>query len=605
MRLLRRVLPVFLMAIACFATAQIDTSSFGGLYFIKLPNGMSSVVYPKPGAPNVQISLHIRAGSTYETDTSSGSSNLIQSIFADRIATALRSGKQGVSLQNTAFTAWCTPEQTIFQISGPPAYTPIYLQLLGNALYNAPVLPNELEKAIEARKKENEASKTDKAKQLEEKLSRQIYRLDYYRINVTGDPAVLSKLDTQIVNTYYRKLYVPENSLFGVAGAITPVLYQDFFENAYRKVYRTDFDPEVIIRVVDFKPMLYTTQLVAEAETSQPEFQICWQFPGSNANGQLSYMAYLLSSVLNDKNNYIQAKARKLGCNFLQFQYEANSFSAIFRAIIRPSKANFFQTYHMVLTELLQLDKTLLNETMLNAGKLKFKKEYTDITQTLAYPDWVIKYWPFRSEIFFQTLPDSIMPIKENAMRKFAIEYLRESPHTTALFINAADRAELGVDSQFIELDEQINNTVFSFRPNVTELEGETNEKALKNLLQWLQINTDIQAQVNGWSDEGEYNRVKDDSIMQFIDSMPEFRKIKVDLVKKNYLRPDVVRALKVVKYLYDHGIAKERLTGTGMVFKSANRQEALSNMKVEVTLNKLRKSVSLFEYHYGVKPKE
>lgn len=605
MRLLRRVLPVFLLVIATIASAQIDTSSFGGLYYIKLPNGMNAVLYPRPGAPNIQISLHIRAGSTYETDTSSGSANLIQTILADRIAGVLRMGTQGISFQNTAFTAWSTPEQTIYQISGPPAYTAIYLELLGAGIYNAPILPTELQKAIESRKQENEQAKNDKTKELEEKLNRKIFGKDYYRINTTGDPALLPYLDTQVVNTFYRKLYVAGNSLFGVAGAVVPLKFQGYFEEAYRTVYRTEFDPEVIIRVVDFKPIIYTTQLVVETETQQPEFQICWQFPGSNSNGQLSYMAYLLSSVLNDKNNYIQVKARKMGCNFLQFQYESNSFSGVFRAIIRPSKANFFQTYHFVQEELLHLDKTLINETMLNAGKLKFKKEYNDISQTMAYPDWVIKYWPFRSETYFQTLPDSILPITEKAMRKFTIEYLRENAHTTALSINAADRAELGTDSLFLELDENAVNPVFTYRPNVIELEGEQNQQALKNLLQWMQINPDIHAQVNGWSDEGEYNRVRDDSIMQFIDSMPEFRKIKQDLVKKKYLRPDVARAIKIVKYLYENGIARERLTGTGMVFKSANRQEALSNMKCEVTLNKLRKSVSLFEYHYGIKPKE
>ncbi len=606
MRLLRRVLPVFLLVLAFSATAQLDTSSYGGLYYIKLPNGMNSVIYPKPGAPNVQVSLHIRAGSTYETDTSSGSANLIQTALAERVASALRSGSMGVSMQNTAFTAWCTPEQTIYQISGPPAFTGIYLQLLRSAIFTAPVLPEELAKAVETRQKENELAKTDKSKELEEKINRHVYRNGYYRINITGDPAVLPTLDTQVVNSFYRKLYVPGNSLFGVAGAVAPVKFQEYFENAYRNVYRTDFDPETIIRVVDFKPMLYTTQFVVETNTTQPEFQICWQFPGSNANGQLSYMAYLLSSVLNDKNNFIQAKARKMGCNFLQFQYEANSFSAIFRVVIRPDKNKLFTTYQFVTDELLRLDKTLMNETMLNAGKLKFKKEYSDITQTLAYPDWVIKYWPFRSETYFQTLPDSIMPITETAMRKFAIEYLRESAHTTVLNINAADRTALGVDSQFLELDETTNSTVFTYRPNITDLEGEQNLKALSNLLQWLQINPDIHAQVNGWSDEGEYNRTRDDSIMQFIDSMPEFRKLKQDLVKKPYLRPDIMRAIKIVKYLYDHGIAKERLTGTGMVFKSANKQEAISNMKCEVTLDKLRKSVSLFEYHYGAtKPKE
>jgi len=65
---------------------------------------------------------------------------------------------------------------------------------------------------------------------------------------------------------------------------------------------------------------------------------------------------------------------------------------------------------------------------------------------------------------------------------------------------------------------------------------------------------------------------------------------------------PETMRAMRIVKYLYENGIDADRLSGTSMYFTSSNRNEALANMKCTVTLEKLRDKVSLFEYHFGKK---
>jgi hypothetical protein len=84
---------------------------------------------------------------------------------------------------------------------------------------------------------------------------------------------------------------------------------------------------------------------------------------------------------------------------------------------------------------------------------------------------------------------------------------------------------------------------------------------------------------------------------------MPSFSRVTSEIIKKKRtIRPELARAAKIVRYLYDHGISAERLDGTAMMYKSENKQDAADNMKCTLTLNKLRKSPSLYEYHYGKK---
>jgi hypothetical protein len=183
------------------------------------------------------------------------------------------------------------------------------------------------------------------------------------------------------------------------------------------------------------------------------------------------------------------------------------------------------------------------------------------------------------------------------------VENMNQSPHVSGLRISSGDRKNLNVDSSFTDLDESVAKYVFKYRPNVTTLEGEDNAIMLHNLLQWLTINSDITVQVNGYSDEHEYNRATDDdSVLEFIDSIPSFKTANLDFKKSGYLRPEMMRALKIAKYLYENGISSERIFGTSMPFKSSNKKEEMNNLKCTLTLNKYRKSPSLLEYHYGKK---
>jgi hypothetical protein len=294
-----------------------------------------------------------------------------------------------------------------------------------------------------------------------------------------------------------------------------------------------------------------------------------------------------------------------MGCKKFKVAYDYNNFNGILRIDIQPSKKNLFATYKFVIDELGRLDKTLLNDEMINAAKLQFKANYDIFKTTRQYPANIIKCWTYNDNSYFTVLSDSVYSLKFKTIHNFVVDFFNQSPHVTGLRISHADRVATDIDTAFTNLDENVGKYVFTYRQNITDLEGADNLTKLQNLLQWLEINPDINAQINGFSDEHEYNRTTDDTIMRFIDSLPTFVLTTRRVVKKGYLRPEMMRSLKIVKYLYDHGIAAERLAGTSMPGKSSDKKEEEDNMKCTLTLEKYHKSPSLYEYHYGKKKEE
>jgi DNA-binding transcriptional ArsR family regulator len=254
------------------------------------------------------------------------------------------------------------------------------------------------------------------------------------------------------------------------------------------------------------------------------------------------------------------------------------------------------------MTELTRLDETLLNAEMVNVARLQFKSEFATLQKSKEYPAQIARTWSYNDESYFEELGDSVYAVTMPHLRNFIVEYMNQRPPVIGLLISKADREKMQVDTAFTDLDESVAKYVFRYRENVTDLEGDENKMMLRNLLQWLKINNDVIAQINGFSDEHEYNRATDDTIMHFMDSIPTFSRITRAIIKTGYLKPEMMRAMKIIKYLYDHGITEDRLTGTSMMFKSANKQEEIDNMKCTLTLNKYHKSPSVYEYHYGKK---
>lgn len=581
--------------------AQIETYAQGDLNFLKLTNGLNIIIKNNTPSPTTEVSFHIRFGSIYEQDSFSGIANVLEHILSNKIQKHLSNSRNILNNKSCSFNSFVTTEQSVFKFKVNSSYVKNCFDLMVDSVYNSVIRDLELRYAIESI--QEELLQPSSARQrMDSTLLRKLYRVEFDRLNVTGSPSKLKNFNPSSLQKHKARYYKSDNTICSVNGSFqTQFVINDFTPSASR-LFKGDYDPESITKIIDIKPMIYSTQLVFEDSVEDPEFQICWQFPGAYSNQKDGHKSYLLSSILNDKNNYIQVKAAKLNCKKLAFQYEANNFSSVLRVVVIPAKENLMATYNMVLSEMQRIDKLLINESMMNAGKVIFKKEFEAIKKTKDYPDWVARFWPYNDDNFFTSLADSIMNIKLNELQKFTHEYVNEGARVSALLIDPSDRISLKVDSQFVDLNDTIMNYIFTYKPNVTELEGEDNLLKQSKLLQWLKINTDIRVQINGCSDKGEFNKVSDDSVFAFIDSIPTFSKAMPDIIKKRNMRPETMRAMRIVKYLYENGIDADRLSGTSMYFTSSNRNEALANMKCTVTLEKLRDKVSLFEYHFGKK---
>lgn len=588
---------IWLQAIFVFAQTTTPTDSF--VYITKLTNGMNFLMAPRHNDNKVEISYHIKVGTVYENDTVNGISYITQGLLAEKIAAYLRNDQNPISFNNTAFRYFVTPDFTIFQLSTPPSNYTDALRLLRDSVHEAVFEEqNIIRKKEQVKKQVSEVEKSYRDL-YSHRLRRYVYRDDAPRQIMTGDTADYQNIHQDNLTDFYAKYYGSNNVIVNAVGNFNLSAFQDTAKAIFRRVRKTEFDPEQISKVFDFKSMIFNSRFTITApEGTEPEIKMSWAFPGTRSNVFSSHCGFLLTTLINDENNFIQVKARRMGCKMLRAEYDANIFSSIFTVTIKPGKENFFEVYEFVKTELKRMDQTLMNESMMAAAKANFKVWFQRLRLSPVYPSQITRFWVYNNERYLPTLSDSVMNISTSRMNRFLLEYINQSATATALIISESDKVALNTDSVFVDFDDSVRETYFAYKANQTDVEGPENLSKYNRLLQWLRENPDVTVQINGRADNKEINMVKDEGILAFIDSISTFKKAKGVFLVGSMTRTEMLRALKVARMLYLDGIAPERIKGSSMAVRSKTKEEEAANRRCTFTLDKQRYNNTLRDYY-------
>jgi outer membrane protein OmpA-like peptidoglycan-associated protein len=226
----------------------------------------------------------------------------------------------------------------------------------------------------------------------------------------------------------------------------------------------------------------------------------------------------------------------------------------------------------------------------------------TDLKRYMAL---VVRYRFSNDENYFTSFADSIKGVTVEQMNSYVNTYFNDIADTRDLMVQGNSSKTDSSGQQYFALDDSIGEIKFTYDLNKTDIETDEAKQNLQRVIQWLNINPDMHVQINGFSDEGEFVKSYDDSVLRFIDSTATFHKAMPDATKKGYLRIEFMRAMKIAKALYEAGISEDRISGTSMVFTSDTQEAAAGNRKCTLTFEKIHPRVSLYEYHFGKKKDE
>ena len=566
---------------------------------VKASNGQTFLLSTSGTPGTVYTDIYFRMGPVYEYDSLSGISMVLTKIINTHINAELKASGKSVKYYGIV-----EPEQISFHFESAPGDIDYILALANTGIMLAKFDTNDVERAkMDIRDDLHNLVKDDSAMR-ERRILIKMWGSDYKKLNPYGDEVTYRRLRAADLINFQKRYFLPSNNTVSIMGGGLKNETLNKLPNAFNEFRSREFNPELIDKVIDFKQVINTVQLITTAP-GPSTVSISYQNPGARQDREATFCVYVLAKLINDKKGRIQKYLTEKGLKAVNASYECNNFYGKLVLSAELSGYRFFDAFsslQKVITDISRKD--YFNQEEMDKAKKEIEADFNNMkaNDKKGYLAQVVRFRFSGDENYFVNLSDSIKGVTVENMRDYVKDYLADRSGVRNLTASATAQRK---NQQYFQLDESVADMAFMYELNKTDIETDSAKQNLAKLIQWLIINPDMHVQINGFSDQGEYSKSYDDSILRFIDTTATFHKAMPDVIKKGYLRIEMMRAMKIAKAVYEAGITPDRITGTSMVFSSDSKETAAANRKCTVTIDKIRPHPSLYEYHFGKKKPE
>jgi zinc protease len=209
------------------------------IYFEKLNNGLTLLIMHDPSASVVAFNIWVKAGSIDEKKDERGMAHLIEHmIFKGTKKRKVGEISKQVEAAGGYLNAFTSFEHTCFYVVLPAnqIYTAIDIQL--DAYLNPTFDQVELDKEKEVVFEEMSMRMDDPWSQSWEILFDKAFRRNPYHWPVIGDKKILKKIPRERLIQYYKKHYVPQNTVISIVGPVDSSKVSSHIKKHLNKVYR-------------------------------------------------------------------------------------------------------------------------------------------------------------------------------------------------------------------------------------------------------------------------------------------------------------------------------------------------------------------------------
>src|SRR6201982_1868458 len=187
-----------------------------------LANGLTIIVQEDRSAPVASVQAWCAAGSTTEDKhLGAGLSHILEHMLfkgtKTRSSNEIAQKIQDVGGYINAYTSF---DRTVFWIDVPKDGVATALDILGDAMMNSPLPPEEYRKEQEVIRREFAMGLDDPDRMAGLLLFATAYQQHPYRFPVIGELEIYNQLTQEQVMQYYKTRYVPNNLTFVVVGDV-------------------------------------------------------------------------------------------------------------------------------------------------------------------------------------------------------------------------------------------------------------------------------------------------------------------------------------------------------------------------------------------------
>ena len=564
---------IFLSFIGNLFAKNIGQSTFGNL------KNKAELVVIKDTRPDLLLTMNVKMAPFIETVNNAGISRLLfYTIYANLV-------RLDPTYSNTEISFHPDYSSFIFHLPNKPYEVErIISNIYKSVLVDSVVLEEARQLTIKSyyqERKEVSNQTADFEDQIQQYVWGDYHFKKYQRIEET----VLNQLTGANLWEEYDKYFKPSNTLFVLRGNFVPedkfadinetTLYEDKVENNYIPIGKTNI----------YKNLISSSQIIHYDIDNQASNKavLTYQITGNYQNAYGYYKLMVLTNWLNMVSKRIFPDTKDI-----VFALKTEKYAAEITISYTPeslSKESFYQILNKI--------------NNFEFDSIASVQEYNDLISKIVIANRQNQsipillesnatfWWNIQSLDSYTEFDSSILSINLHDLASTYNKYIRNCPFV--FMVNNYSLVNPGDELTLQSVDDTSVQGVFYYDYNISDLTRESEKQKLWKILQWLYINPNLTIQVNGYADRNEYLKADASELKDFINQYPQFKVVSSKIGKGTWQRLDMVRSLKIAKFLIDNGIDYNRVKGSGLLLDSEDKEDMQANQKVDFSYQRFR----------------
>ena len=572
------------LLLGVFSLCSIAYAGNSGLQTIQKGNGLTLFYLP---SSETKLSIWIQGGTQYENDSFPGLAMITHNIIRTKCEESPRLSAIGLT---TSFSK----ELSVFHFSvkGESQIKTVTEEFI--RIVTETTIPKEMiAKACARLMNEEQEYVTHPSNKVQLHYMKKMYGQDYTSVYPYGALISAPDIDPALILRFIRYVYNPYNSCLTLE---SPKKSDFTFLNAIEQWdmwQKPLFNYESIVKLISFKQLVKSSQKVLfQPDSSRLEYMFL--LPGNAGLEQKGFELMACNQLL---LNYFRPFAP------VETALEINAYSSTLLISvtcpaeqidsIHPLMIQSFRDFYKKIPKIGYEEAIHQSATELKNLQTKSPGKYLELAARTTF---------LSNNTFTQKAFDSLENVSPEKLYLFSAEYISQGDFVSTLQISDSIYTSLHLDSVYTDVDETIISLTVPFPKNGYTLIDTIHSAYLHKLEQLIRLNPDVLVQVNGFSDKSEYNKAYDDSIILFMDTLPGFKRVMPEILKKRYLPIEMMRSMQILRYLYNRGIPAERLSGTCQSVKDRAKKPE-ENMKCTTTFPFVRNPIPNYQYIQFAKP--
>jgi zinc protease len=394
-----------------------------------LPNGLTIIVQEDRTAPVASVQAWCATGSIDEdAHLGAGLSHILEHMLfkgtKTRSTNEIAQKIQDVGGYINAYTSF---DRTVFWIDVPKDGVAVALDILGDAMMNSTLPPEEYQKEQEVIRREFAMGMDDPDRMAGLLLFATAYQRHPYRFPVIGEIEIYNQLTQEQVMQYYKTRYVPNNLTFIVVGDVDGEKVRQQLTDLFKPYPEKSLKP---VFIPAEPPQLGRRELNHEFPTELTHLSLAWHIP-EVTNPDVPALD-LLSTILGDgRSSRLYRRVREeagLAFGIAAFSYTPGDPGLFgIDATLDPKKRQ--ATEQLVLRIINEVKQTgVTSEELAKAKKMSLSHNLEALTTMRGQASDIGSNWLLTRNLnFSRDYLDAVQKVSLDDIKRVAANYLTDS----------------------------------------------------------------------------------------------------------------------------------------------------------------------------------